>query len=76
MSITTILVSLLLAQKMRKRPKYVQSSSILNSKMAAKGTSTSNFLCDFIVKFGIINIMNIAILKSKIGTKGKGPVTF
>ena len=44
--------------------------------MAAKGTSTSNFLCDFIPIFGIIHIMNIAILKSKIGAKGKGQVTF
>ena len=61
---------------MRYRPKYVQSDSILESKMAAKGTSTSNFLCDFIAIFGIIHIMNIAILKSKIGAKGKGPVTF
>ena len=44
--------------------------------MAAKETSTSNFLFDFIAIFGIIDIMYIAILKSKIGSKGKGPVTF
>ena len=44
--------------------------------MAAKETSTSKFLFDFITIFGIIDIMNIAILKSKIGAIGKGPVTF
>ena len=37
--------------------------------MAAKETSTSNFLFDFIAIFGIIDILNIAILKSKIGAK-------
>ena len=30
------------------RPKYVESGSILKSKMATKVTSTSNFLCDLI----------------------------
>ena len=40
--------------------------------MAAKETSTGNFLFDFIAIFGIIDIMNIASLKSKIGAKGKG----
>ena len=48
MGIATILISISSSKYGKFRPKYVESGSILKSKMAAKVTPTSNFLCDLI----------------------------